>query len=615
MLFIKPLWTNSEPASNTRKNFAKALVLVIFALLVARLAQLQIYQYGQFSTRSQAQAIKRLSITPVRGMMYDRNGMLMVYNIPSFSITITPYEFRNETLPLLASILNMDTSEITTIMKRYRTYSKFTPIKILRDASDTVVARIEEYSDHLPGVDVAIDSKRIYNFDCNMAHLLGYIREITREQLEKNKYYKPGDMIGQNGLEQSYEGLLHGRDGVKFVAIDKIGQRVASFEDGKNDVLASNGFAVNLSIDLQLQELAEKLLSGKRGAVVAIDPNNGEVMVCASKPDYDPRFFSGRVPADIYNELHADKSHPLLPRALQSQYPPGSTWKMLIALAGLQEGIINEHSGIFCNGGYHLGERIWKCHGACGNLDVKRAIRSSCNTFFCELGVRLGMERFEKYGDMFNFGKRTQIDLPFEARGKLPTREWLLSKDKTIRSFTGRLANFGIGQGEILVTPLQMAAYISTIANGGTYYQPHVVKSVVNQITNKTEVLHFDSKRMPIDSKNFNLVKDGMWMVVNAGGTGSVAALPGYNVCGKTGTAQNSQGPDHSWFVCFAPKDNPQIAVCVFVENGGWGASNAAPIAAKILRKFFNPNENVRSDDATNTEVVEEEVVDNQIAD
>jgi penicillin-binding protein 2 len=555
--------------------------------------QLQILEYGRYSERSQTQAIKRIRVTPVRGMMYDRNGILMVHNIPSFSVTITPYEFRQECMPLLSYILQIDSNEIRSTLKKYSNYSKFTAIKILRDVSLETVAKIEEYSDHLPGVEIAIDSKRIYDFDCNMAHILGYTREITREQLDKFQYYKPGDMIGQNGLEQTYEDLLHGRDGVRFVAIDKLGQRVASFEDGKNDISANNGFDINLSVDLQLQELAEQLLAGKRGSVVAIDPNNGEVIVCASKPDYNPRLFSGRVPADIYNELYNDKSHPLLPRALQSQYPPGSTWKMLIALAALQEGIINENSVINCPGGYTLGGHTWKCHAACGNLTVRSALRSSCNTFFCELCVKLGMERFEKYGDLFNFGKRTQVDLPFEARGKLPTKEWLQKRDKSLRSFTGRLANFGIGQGEILATPLQMASYVAAIANGGTYYQPHLVKSVINKYTNKTDILQFDTKQLPIDKKNFDIVKDGMWMVVNAGGTGNGVAIPGLDVCGKTGTAQNANGADHSWFVCFAPKKNPKIAICVFVENAGWGAAVAAPIARKILMKYFYLNETI----------------------
>jgi penicillin-binding protein 2 len=609
-LFNQPNWISSEPASYARKRAAKIIIFLIFIIFAVRLIQLQIFEYGLYSEKTQTQAIKKVRVTPVRGNMYDRNGFKMVHNIPSFSVTITPNEFRKEAMPFLSHILQMDSVEINKILKKYSNYSQFIPIKILRDADFNIVAKIEEYSDHLPGVEIFIDSKRIYDFECNMAHILGYTREITQEQLDKHKYYHPGDMIGQNGLEQSYESMLRGREGIQFVAVDKLGKKVAAFDGGNKDILASNGFSINLSIDLQLQELTEKLLEGKRGAVVAIDPNNGEIIICASKPDYDPRLFSGKIPADLYKSLNESKSYPLLPRALQSQYPPGSTWKMLIGLAALQEGIINEHTTINCGGGYKLGDNVWKCHG-CGNINLKTALKLSCNTFFCSLAVKLGMERFEKYGKMFNFGEKTFIDLPFERSGRLPNKDWLLKRDKSIRSFSGRLANFGIGQGEILATPLQMAAYTAAIANEGTYFQPHLVKSVVNQLTEKVDELHYDTKKIPIDEQYFKMVKDGMWAVVNSGGTGSGVAIPGINVCGKTGTAENPHGLDHSWFVCFAPRDNPKIAMCVFVENAGFGSAVAAPIAREILYKFFNYDPAPATDDDIPTE--EDEIVQNLI--
>jgi penicillin-binding protein 2 len=277
---------------------------------------------------------------------------------------------------------------------------------------------------------------------------------------------------------------------------------------------------------------------------------------------------------------------------------------MLIALAALQEGLITANSTILCRGGYQIGDRTVRCHSACGHINVRTAIKTSCNTFFCELAVRLGMERFEKYGSMFNFGRRTQIDLPFEARGRLPTREWLLQRDNTRRNFTGMLANYGIGQGEILATPLQMAAYTAAIANGGTFFQPHLVKSVYNQITGRIEDLHFDSKQIPIDSRHFNTIKDGMWAVVNAGGTGRGIAIAGLDICGKTGTAQNPHGKSHSWFVAFAPRDNPQIAICVMIENAGYGSVIAAPIAKRIFHEFFFPGVPFRPT-VTNNDVIE----------
>ena len=609
-MFSKPFWIKTEFASENRYKATKVIILLLTLLLFGRLAQLQIINYQLYLARANSQTIKQLSVTPVRGLMYDRTGKIIVHNIPSFSVTLIPFEFRKETMPLLESILPIDSNEIYEIIKKFEKYSPHTSIKILREADKNVIASIEEFSDRLPGIDLVVDSRRVYDFSCNMAHTLGYIREVTAEQLKEFPYYKQGDMIGRTGLEQIYERFLHGRDGIHFVLVDNIGQKVDSFANKEYDIKAQNGSDLYLSLDIGLQELAERLLAGKRGAVVAIDPNNGEVLVCANKPDYDPRLFSGRVPANIYNELYNDKANPLLPRAIQSQYPPGSTWKMLIALAAMQEGIITDKSTIFCNGGYTLGGRTWKCHGAgCGAISVRNALRSSCNTFFCELGVRLGIDRFEKYGSMFNFGTKTQIDLPYEARGILPTREWYNKRFPDLKRFGGRMANLGIGQGELLCTPLQMAAYTATIANGGIYYQPHFVKSVKNTATGKIDNIHWDSKKLPINPYYFDVVKDGMWAVVNAGGTGGGVALSGLNVCGKTGTAQNSQGADHSWFVCFAPKNNPQIAMCVFVENAGFGSAVAAPIARRILQKFFGrePEMVVPTTDIENVDIESDE--------
>ena len=583
----KNFLTKTEIAADSRYKAIRILVFLLGLLLLSRLIELQIINYQLYLARSTSQTIKQLSVTPVRGLMYDRNGKLIVHNVPAYSVTLTPYEFRKETMPLLTHILPIDSNEIYSLLKKYEKYSKYTSIKIFRDVDEDIRAKILEYSYKLPGIDVVIDSRRVYDFNCNMAHTLGYIREITAEQLKEYPYYKQGDMIGKTGLEQWYERLLHGKDGINFVLVDNVGQKIDSFANREYDIKSQNGSDLNISIDIELQALAEKLLTGKRGAVVAIAPNNGEIIVCASKPDYNPRLFSGRVPATIYNELYNDKANPLLPRALQSQYPPGSTWKMLIALAALQEGIITDKSTILCNGGYTLGGRTWKCHGACGHISVKNALRTSCNTFFCDLGVRLGIDRFEKYGSMFNFGTRTQVDLPYEAKGLLPSRQWYNKRYPDLKVFSGRMANAGIGQGELLCTPLQMAAYTATIANGGTYYQPHIVKSIMNNISGKTDIIHWDSKKIPINPYYFDVVKDGMWSAVNSGGTGSGVAISGLNVCGKTGTAQNNKGADHSWFVCFAPKNNPKIAMCVFVENAGFGAAVAAPIARRLLLKFF----------------------------
>jgi penicillin-binding protein 2 len=558
---------------------------VIFLL---RLAQLQLIQGDKYKLVSEAQAIKRLRVEPFRGNIYDRNSELIVHNEPSFAITLTPYSFKKYALPLLSSILQMDSASIFKIVDRYIGYSRFNAIKISRDADFDKVSLVEEYSDYLPGIEVNIESKRLYEFEANMAHVLGYTREITKSQIEKLKYYHPGDQIGQLGIEKSYERDLRGREGIQYIAVNKLGQKVASFDNGSNDIPAKNGFDLYLGIDKRMQELAERLLEGQRGCVVALNPQDGSIYAMASKPDYDPRAFSGKIPLELYKELSTDKSFPLQHRAIMSQYPPGSTWKMLIAIAALNEGIINENTTINCGGGFDFGGKVRKCHGNHGSVNVRKAIQTSCNSFFYQLGLKIGLEVFEKYGKMFGFGSKTNIDLPGEASGVLPTQNWLearLGKG----NFWGRMVNYGIGQGEILVTPLQMAVYTAVIANDGNYFQPHVVNFIRNNITNKKEQLSIYSNNLPINPHIFEIVKDGMYDVVNVGGgTASAARLPDIQVCGKTGTAQNSQGRDHSWFVCFAPKENPQIAMAVFVENAGFGGAVAAPIAQKILDAFFH---------------------------
>lgn len=588
---MKSIRNTSELFASTgaRRAF-KAAIILVAVIFILRLAQLQLLQGSEYRGVSQMQAIKQVRIAPFRGNMYDRNGILIVHNEPSFSITITPYEFDKEIIPLLSKLIGITEEEILHTLDKYKNYSPFEPVKILRDAPFDVVSKIEENSDILPGVDVVVEPKRLYEFDGNMAHLLGYTREITRSQLDKYKYYRPGDIIGQSGLEQTYEPFLRGREGVQFVAVNKFGQKVSSFNNGQQDIPPNNGFDLYLTIDIKLQELAEKLLEGKRGAVVAIDPQNGEVLALASKPDYDPRAFSGRVPADLYRQLAEDPWSPLLHRAIQSQYPPGSTWKMLVGIAAMNEGLIDENTTIYCSGSFTFGNRSYKCHGAHGAVTLRSALKGSCNVYFYQLGLKIGMDNLKKYGEMFGFGQKTFIDLPNEKSGRLPTVEWLEKVYGKGAATRGRLVNYGIGQGEILVTPLQMAAYTAAIANEGTYYQPHLVRAIKNNVSNKIEPVSFASKKLPIDKRIFKIVKDGMYDVVNSpGGTAYYARLDNIEVCGKTGTAQNPHGKDHAWFVCFAPKENPKIALVVLAENSGFGGAVAAPIAKQLLEAFFHP--------------------------
>ncbi len=580
---------STSPGVQKKGRILKIIVVFVFLVFVGRLAQLQVVEGHKYRSDSEAQAIKTVRIEPFRGNVFDRNGNMLVHNEPSFSVILTPNDFHRNAIPLLCSILGIDSLEIIKLLDANKGFSKFVPIKIHRDADFRIVSLIEEYSDHLSGVEIMIDSKRLYEFEGNMAHVLGYTREISKEQLARTPFLYQGDQIGQSGIELTYDDDLRGREGLQFVTVNKFGQKVSSFDNGRSDISSKNGFDVYLGIDIRLQEHAEKLLKDRRGAIVALDPGNGSVLAMVSKPDYDPRDFSGKISASLYNSLMNDPASPMLNRAIQSQYPPGSTWKMLIAIAALQEGIIDENTTIHCSGGLNYGGRFWKCHGTHGNINARRAIQTSCNTYFYTLGMKLGIDLFEKYTNLFNFGYKTGIDLPHERSGLIPTRDWLTKRFGKI-PFTGRMINYGIGQGEILITPLQMAAYTASIANGGYYYRPRVVTHIRNNLTNKLEPLENYATKIPIDERILNVIKNGMSDVVNvSGGTAASVRISDVEVCGKTGTAQNPQGKDHAWFVCFAPKNDPQIAMCVFVENAGFGGAIAAPIAAKLLKAFFNP--------------------------
>ncbi len=582
---------NGSFASGSRKIVFRVLIILISLIFIGRLAHLQILKGIDYQVVSEAQAIKKVSTEPNRGHIYDRFGNLIVHNEPSFTVTLTEKDFNTKSLPLLESILKIDSAEIYQILNKFDYYTEFTPVSIYRDATREQVARIEEFSDYLHGVEVKIESKRLYEGSATMTHILGYVREISSEQLEKTPYRKPGDLIGQTGLEKTYDNFIRGKEGTKFVAVNNFGQQVASFDDGNQDIPPNNGFDLYLTLDLKLQSLAESLLEGKRGAIVAMDPNSGEILALASKPDYDLSKFSGGVDSKTFTEISKDESFPLIHRAIQSQYPPGSTWKMLIAIAALQEGIIDKNSTISSPGVFVYGGRSFGDHAPAGSYNVRRAVQTSCNVFFYKMGLRIGYEVFEKYGKIFGFGQKTGIDLPNERSGLFPTREWLLKRYGKNGDTKGRLVNYGIGQGEILTTPLQLARYISTIANRGTIHQPHIVNSFYNKRTNEIEPIDYKSEKVPVDESTFEAVIAGMSDAVNApGGTSWRARVENIEVCGKTGTAQNPHGEDHAWFVSFAPRENPKIVVVAFVENAGYGGVVSAPMSKKIMQQYFYPD-------------------------
>lgn len=584
---MKNNYSNNFISKSRIRIFVSLVVLVGF-MFIGKLIHLQIIKGVIYKEASNAQAIKQVIQEPFRGNIFNSNDSLIVHNKSSFALSLTPNLWRDESLYLLSSILDIDTTELKSTIKKYSQHSPFIPVKFLRDVDIETISAIEEYSEYLSGIDVIVESKRLYQSDAYMAHLLGYTREISPRELETFQYYRPGDVIGKQGLEKEYERLLRGQEGIKFVSVNKFGQQVNRYEQGSSDKKSKNGFDLYLSINESLQLKAERLLEGKRGAIVAINPKNGEILAIASSPTYDLSEFSGRISIDYYNSLINDDDKPFLDRTVNSQYPPGSSWKMLIALAGLEEGLIQENTTLQCKGGYQYGNRFFKCLGYHGPINVTRAIKKSCNAFFYQLSLKLGAEKVIDYGRQFNFGQITGIDLPSEKPGNFQDFETLKNRyDGKVPGW--KMLNFGIGQGEILVTPVQMASYIAAIANNGIWNQPHIVNRIYNNTTNSLQNLDYNTKDINIDKNSIDIVKQGMWEVVNApGGTAGNAKIEGLDVCGKTSTAQNPHGKDHGWFTCFAPRENPEIALAVMVENAGWGGRVCAPIAKELLLNFFN---------------------------
>ncbi|MCX7737387.1 MAG: penicillin-binding protein 2 [Candidatus Kapabacteria bacterium] len=587
--------TKGDYASKIRQNIFFGLTILIFSIFVVRLGYLQLIKGGIYKSATETQSLKQEVVEPFRGNIYDRNNNLLVHGEPSYTVRLTPNDFKADNLPLLAYCLDMDTTTLINILKKNKRYSQFDQIKIARDVEPNKIALIEELGDILQGVDISIETKRLYEFKGNMSHILGYTREISIPQLERYSYYKMGDVIGQTGIEFTYENFLKGTKGVRWVAVDRLGRK-SDFNSGKSDIPVNNGFDIKLSVDRDLQEKAEELMTGRRGAIVAIDPSNGEVLCLVSKPDYDLRVFAGNTKNNFYGELEADEEKPLFNRALQAAYPPGSTWKMLVAIAGLNEGLINENTTISCPGSFTYGNRTYGCHGSHGSVNVRKAIQASCNVFFYNLALKIGIEKLGRYGKMFGFGELSKIDLPAEGKGIMPTIEWLDKRYGKGKYPKGNIVNYGIGQGEISVTPLQMAIYTSAIANKGIIYQPHLVRAVRRDLSEKWKNIDYDVKKLGINPKVFDIVIKGMYDVVNTpGGTATNAMLSNIAICGKTGTAQNPHGNDHSWFVCFAPMDNPKIAMCVMVENAGFGATVAAPIARELVNTYLNkPKEPIK---------------------
>jgi len=571
-----------------RLNWLLIFVIICFAILVISLWYLQMIKGEEFKERSVKNCIRSLVEDAPRGRIYDRQEALLVTNRPAVVVSIIPAEVDDleKLSERLGRIIDISPEEIVLKIKNYRE-NPFKPVKILDDCKINKVIEIEERKDELKGVVLEVKPRRNYLYHDFAAHSLGYVGEINKEELQQrdNPKFLGGDIIGRSGLEKYYDDILRGEKGGKEVEVDALGQEVTVLLYQK----PVPGKDLILTIDKDLQLYGENLLFGKKGSIVVSDPKTGEILALVNKPSFSPNLFANGISHTDWQRLSSDSNYPLTNRSLQGAYPPGSIFKVVTAIAALEEGVTDRKRKIYCSGTFELADRVitcWKETGH-GSLSIIDAIANSCNVYFYTLGKDLGIEKFNKYMQEFELGKKTGIDLPAEAIGIIPSAQW---KEREVKEiwFPGDTINLSIGQGYLLLTPLQVHNVITSIAMEGEIYKLHLAKKIISA-DGKTvkEIKPEIFKELNFSPDTFKIIKEGLRQTILKG-TGWRANIEELAVAGKTGTAQNPQGETHAWFIGFAPYEAPEICITVFVENGGEGGEVAAPIARAMLEKYFN---------------------------
>jgi penicillin-binding protein 2 len=582
------------PDSGQRRVVVVAgFVLASFLLVVGQLWYLQVLEGGRFLDASDKNRIRIRPVAAPRGILLDRHGVPLVDNRPAFTLSLIPRELdrdperRGVALGQVAALLGIPFRDLEDSVARVSPDS-FLPVRVRRGLTLEDVAKIEERKLELPGVIVEVEPQRTYPSSRFAAHLLGYVREANDEQLKQGRYRR-GDMVGQTGLERLLDEHLRGRDGGESIEVDAMGRAVRQVQQTD----PHPGAQVVTTLDRRIQEAAEQALDGRAGAIVVMDPRNGDILAMASAPAYPIDRFTGTIDRDAWLAVVRDPEHPMLNRALQTQYAPGSVFKIVVTAAGLQEGTLTPMDRVHCNGEFHLGNwtfKDWK-EGGHGTVDLHRAMAQSCNIFFYQAGLKVGGGTIAKYASLFGFGRVTGVDLQSEKPGLLP-QPTIKRGRETWQA--GEVVNMSIGQGTLLVTPIQVARFMAAVANGGVLWKPRLVQRVERA---HEGVVYSDPGQVmghvELSPIVWAFLKQSLWSVVNDGGTGAAARIPGLDIAGKTGTAQMianskaSRGEDHAWFAAFAPAHEPEVVVAVLVERGGKGGQVAAPIARKVLNAIF----------------------------
>jgi len=583
---------------SNRKYVIAGLFIFISLIYIIRLFSLQVVNK---SYRLSASSNVSRSVTqyPARGLIYDRNGELLVSNEAVYDLMVVPNQLQKFDTANFCTILNISIDDVRKKIKQAKDYSFYTASPFLKQISSKTYAVLQEKMYKFRGFFVQPRTIRKYT-RVIASHALGYVSEVDEKTIKENQYYLMGDYIGKSGIEKSYEDVLRGRKGVSISMVDVHGRKMGSYQEGKHDITAIVGVNIVTTLNADLQEYGELLMRNKIGSIVAIEPCTGEVLALVSSPCYDPALLIGRIRSENFIKLQQDTLKPLFNRALMAQYPPGSTFKPINGLIGLQEKVIYPSTEYYCDQGFYGGGIFVGCHNHDSPLNLPGAIQNSCNTYFCNVfrnilenrrysSVAEAFNSWREYVMSFGFGSKLDSDFTNELKGFVPEASYY---DK----YYGKngwgamtLISLAIGQGELATTPLQMTNMVTVIANRGFYYIPHIVKSIEGQ--KDIYSLYKKKRKTKIDSSHFEVIINGMdWAVNGEPGSGSTARrarIEGITVCGKTGTAQNPHGEDHSIFIAFAPKNEPKIALSVYVENGGWGSTYAAPIASLMIEKYL----------------------------
>lgn len=579
-----------------RRYVIGAFICLIVVIYIIRLFTLQVGD-DKYKENAESNAFLRRVIYPARGLVYDREGRLVVFNQPAYDVMIIPKDVGDFDTIALCGILNITKDQLLekwAEMKNPRKnpgYSSYTPQKLISHLSPQDYGRLQEKLYLFPGFFIQTRTVRQYNYSAG-ANVLGNIREVNANDVERDRYYRSGDYTGDLGIEKSYEKQLRGVKGVEILMKDAYGRIKGKYEEGIHDVAPISGRNLTLSIDMELQAYGERLMANKIGAIVAIEPATGEILALVSSPNYDPSLLVGKERGRNYASLVRDPQKPLYDRALQGAYPPGSTFKPTQGLIFLQEGVVTTATQYPCYHGYINGLRVG-CHGHGSPIALKPALQTSCNAYFCwgfknmidKKGTkpRDQLTKWKDYLVEMGYGYRLGVDLPSESRGFIPNADFYSNSFRGSKWGGNSIISVAIGQGEVLATPLQIANLCATIANRGYFYTPHVVKNVADTVIDES----FRVKHSPkIKKEYYEVIAEGMRMAV-LGGTCRGANLPGIEVCGKTGTAQNPHGKDHSAFMGFAPYHNPKIAIAVYVENAGFGATFGVPIGSLMMEKYL----------------------------